>query len=189
MTDNRSTRQVHDVSRVSSDLDSFLETAETVGFSTAFGSGRRVGGSLERDNLSQYDYINTAYCVKNRALRETLKLVATSLNVKDHMLTHNFLKLNPGDFLDWQDYYMWKSRSQIIEDQVIIGPVVNFFSIALTEGNLIEFKDEIIDVPQYHGIVFHPSDMHRIPAVENTHIWLVLGIPSHLDVSDLITNI
>ena len=182
-------RETHNVSFASEQLDEFLQIVNDHGFKRAAGYGRRVGGSLERNNLSEYEYINTHEISLKHNLRTPLKNIAKNLNIRDHMITHNLLKLNPGDFLDWQDYYMWKQRYQKFGNEHIRGPMTNFFSIALTNGNVVEFKDDIINVPKYHGIVFHPSDIHRTPIAEEEHVWLVFGIPDHLDVGELIKSI
>jgi hypothetical protein len=179
-------RKLYDVSATSAQLNNLLEVANRVGFKRASGFGRRVGGSRERDALSEYEYINTRAVTVKRELRRAIKEVSTLLNVQDHMLINNFLRLQPSDFLDWQDYYLWKHQRQVIGTKVTTGSPFNFFSIALTEGNIVEFKDKLIHVPIYHGIVFSPADVHRIPKVDNTHTWLIFGIPYHLDVGELL---
>ena len=64
----------------------------------------------------------------------------------------------------------------------------NFFSISLTENNVVEFEDDIIEVPIYNGIVFSPADIHRVPKVSNTHTWMIFGIPYHIDVAELLKS-
>ena len=181
-------RKVYDVSYAKDQLDELLRVASETGFKRASGAGRRVGGSRERDNLSEYEYINTRIVGLKRPLMRAVKKVADLLNVRDHMLIHNFLHLQPGDFLDWQDYYLWKSRTQVFHNKLTAGSPFNFFSISLTDGNVVEFKDDIIDVPIYSGIVFSPADVHRVPKVDSTHTWIIFGIPYHIDVDDILKS-
>jgi len=111
-------RKVYDVSYAKEELDELLQIASEAGFKKASGAGRRVGGSRERDALSEYHYINTRIVSLNRQLMRAIKKVSTLLNVRDHMLIHNFLHLQPEDFLDWQDYYLWKSKVQVFDDKL-----------------------------------------------------------------------
>lgn len=180
-------RTVYDVSHVTPQLDNFLETCNEIGVKRLTGADRGMHClAHEKITQSEYEYISTSQISSNRKLRIPLKEIAKLLNVYNHMLTHSLLQLQPSDFLGWQDYYMWQKRIRVIPGCTIGGSITNFFSISLTEGNKVEFKDEIIDVPIYHGIVFHPADVHRIPQVSNKHTWLVFGIPYHLDVGQLL---
>tara|TARA_B100000676_G_C17910931_1_gene749956 strand:- start:14 stop:526 length:513 start_codon:yes stop_codon:yes gene_type:complete len=166
-----------------------LKTATLSGFKRATGYGVRVGGSAERDNISEYSYINTKRMAADRLLRTAVKEVTKRLGLSDNVLTYNILHLSDGDFLDWQDYYMWNSKTQVSITSAVRGPVINFFSISLTDDNMIEFREdpeELINVPKHHGILFHPSDVHRVPTVSKDHTWLILGIPSHIDVGEVI---
>jgi hypothetical protein len=180
-------RKVYDVSYASLQLNVFVDEAAKTDFTRSTqidNRAHRIGN--ERDVISEYEYISTGKMSSNRKLRIPLKEVAASLNVKDHMLIHNVLQFQPSDFLDWQDHHIWEKRINVTANSIIVGCPMNFFSIALTEGNTIEFKDEIVNVPIYHGIVFSPADVHRIPKVDNTHTWLIFGIPYHLDVGELL---
>ena len=187
---NNKIHKTYDVSRITPELKHIYKLAKQVGFTRAAGFGRRVGGSLKRNALSEYEYINTRKMISEPTLRAQIKVVCKSLNVSDCIITHNFLHLQPNDFLDWQDYWQdyQQTRSIVTLSKKWMGPFTNFFSIALTDGNVVEFKDEVIDVPIYHGIVFPPSDVHRVPKVKKPHTWLVLGIPDHLDVGKILFN-
>jgi len=80
------------------------------------------------------------------------------------------MQLQSGDFLEWSDIDYWKENT--------IG---KFFSIALTSGNSIEFKDGIVQVPKYGAIEFNTGDVHRIRPVTSKQTWLVLMIPDYFN--------
>ena len=163
-------------------LDDILNCCQVVGTKLATGVGVRVGGSAKRGNISRYKYINTKKVLLERSLKASIDRFTQSMNLKSNVITHNILHFEPGHFLDWQDYYMWKKNFQLVGSMAIIGPVIKFFSIALTTGNNIEFKDREYDVDKHHGIVFELSDVHRVLPVQMDQYWLVLGVAKHIDI-------
>jgi len=178
-------RVVHDVSRASSLISAAYQQIKLHGTKIATGVGVRVGESVSRDNISVYRYINTKAVLKDIDLQQSIEAVASQLNLDDYMLTHNVLHMIPGEFLDWQDYYLWNSDTT---SQCIRPPVIKFFSIALTSGNKVTFKDAVIDVPENHGLEFGLDDVHSVPPVTSDQMWLVLGIAKHIDINSKINT-
>ena len=176
------TRQQIDLTQFSYHIDDVSDCIEHVGTKRATGAGVRVGGSASRGNISKYKYINTKKVLLEHDLKSAIDQLTHELNIKPNVITHNVLHLEPGDFLDWQDYYMWKKTYQLVGSAAIIGPVIKFFSIALTDGNSIGFKDRDYDIRKHHGIVFELSDVHRVLPVNSDQRWLVLGVAKHIDV-------
>lgn len=179
-------RHVVDLSKYGTQLECVYQACQSINTKRASGAGVRVGGSARRGNISQYKYINTKKVLLEHSLKSSIDTLTTALNIKPNTITHNILHFEPGDFLDWQDYYMWKKKSQFVGSMMIIGPVIKFFSIALTDGNCIEFKDKSYNIHKHHGIVFDLSDIHRVPKVDNNHQWLVLGVAKHIDINSQI---
>ena len=174
-------RQVFDLSHVSDKIDHFYQSVCENGTKKAEGAGVRVGGSADRNNISQYRYINTKKMLLLPRLLSIVEDITSSVNIDDHVLTHNVLHLPPQGFLDWQDYYMWKKKSIRSNSFQVIGPVIRFFSISLTDNNNVEFKEEVVDVKIHHAISFAPGDVHQVSSSEHDRMWLVLGVADHVD--------
>lgn len=176
-------RQVFDLSHISSKIDHFYQCVCDNGTKLAEGAGVRVGGSADRGNISQYRYINTKKMLLLPKLLHIVEDITTNINIYDHVLTHNVLHLPPEGFLDWQDYYMWQKKSIRSNSFQVIGPVIRFFSISLTDNNNVGFKEEIIDVKKHHAIAFAPGDVHQVTPSAHDRMWLVLGVADHVDLS------
>ena len=174
-------REVYDLSHVSEYLDAFYNRVNDQGTKKAQGAGVRVGGSADRNNISQYRYINTKKMLMLPDLLSVVTELSLNLNISDHVLTHNVLHLPPEGFLDWQDYYMWQKRNIRGNSFQVIGPIINFFSISLTDNNQVGFREETIDVEKYHAILFAPGDEHKVDATSHDRMWLVLGVADHVD--------
>lgn len=179
-------RQVFDMSHVSEKIDQFYQCVCRIGTKKAEGVGVRVGGSADRNNISQYRYINTKKMLMIPELLNIVDDIATDVNINDHVLTHNVLHLPPEGFLDWQDYYMWENKSITTNSFLVIGPVIKFFSISLTDNNNVGFKEETIDVKKHHAIVFSLGDIHKVAPSQHDRMWLVLGVAKHIDVSSIL---
>ena len=175
-------REVYDLSSISNKLDTFYQRVCKAGTKKAEGAGVRVGGSADRGNISEYRYINTKKMLLLPDLLNVVTDITTTVNICDHVLTHNVLHLPDGGFLDWQDYYMWQKRTIRSQSFEVLGPVINFFSISLTDNNQVGFREEMIDVDKHHAILFAPGDEHMVPAKKHDRMWLVLGVADHVDV-------
>ena len=170
--------QTHDVSSCKNEIDYFLNYLEDLRFRRASGFGRRSGNSVERNNLSQYEYINTRSVFKNALLKKELYKVTDKLNLTQDLLVNYILRFQPDDFLDWMDYFLWQNSIAILG---------KFFSIALEDGGCINFKNlASIEVPKYHAIEFSPKHIHSVDKVENRQTWLVLMVPHNLLFNDKI---
>lgn len=163
-------------------LNDIYNETNKVGTKRASGAGVRVGGSSARNNISQYRYINTKKVLLEMELKNCIDNLTSTLNLKESVITHNILHFEPRDFLDWQDYYMWQKKSQVVGSMLVIGPVIKFFSIALTDGCSIEFEDQLYNIPKHTGIVFELNDIHRVQPVSTDQRWLVLGVAKHIDI-------
>lgn len=177
-------REVYDLSHISDKIENFYQTTCKIGTKKAEGAGVRVGGSADRGNISNYRYINTKKMLLIPELYDIIHDIITSIGIDIHVLTHNVLHLPPGGFLDWQDYYMWQKRSIRTNSFQVIGPVINFFSISLTDNNKVGFREQIIDVEKHHAILFAPGDEHMVPEETHDRMWLVLGVADHVDINE-----
>lgn len=175
------TREVYDLTHVSSVIEKFYKQVCASGTKKAEGAGVRVGGSADRGNISEYRYINTKKMLLMPELLDIVTELSTMLNIYDHMLTHNVLHLPPTGFLDWQDYYMWQKRNIRGNSFQVIGPIINFFSVSLTDNNMVGFREETVNVDKHHAILFAPGDEHMVPVSEHDRMWLVLGVADHVD--------
>ena len=176
-------REVYDLSYISDRIDSLYQTTCKIGTKKAQGAGVRVGGSNDRDNISNYRYINTKKMLLTPELYDIIHDIISRIGIDTHVLTHNILHLPPQGFLDWQDYYMWQKRSIRTSSFQVIGPVINFFSISLTDNNKVGFREQIIDVDKNHAILFAPGDEHMVPKSTHDRMWLVLGVADHVDIN------
>lgn len=175
-------RETIDLNNYQELLTTVFDESCNVGTKTAKGAGVRIGGSATRGNISQYKYINTKKVLLENQFKKCIDNLTSTLNIKNSVITHNILHFTPGDFLDWQDYYMWEKKSQVVGSMHIIGPVIKFFSIALTDDCSIEFKDQLYNIPKHTGIVFELNDVHRVLPVNSDQRWLVLGVAKHIDI-------
>jgi hypothetical protein len=180
------TRELHDLTIYKRDIDDVFDQVIESGTKIASGAGVRVGGSAVRNNISKYRYINTKAVLLKSNLKKTIYSLIDLLNLKSDIITHNILHFEPGEFLDWQDYYMWSKKCQFSGSMMIRGPVIKFFSISMTDDNVIKFKDQEISVPKYHGLSFQLADVHCVEPVNKSHYWLVLGVPKHIDINSKI---
>ena len=170
--------QTHDVSHRESEINNFLKYLEGYKFKRATGVGRRSGNSMERNNLSKYEYINTRAVYKNTPLKKEVDKFTDSLNLTPYTLVHYILRFQPDDFLDWMDYFLWQEARAI---------VTKFFSIALEDEGHVEFKDlDSVKVDRYHAIEFSPQEIHAVNPVNKRQTWLVLMVPHHLVLKDVI---
>lgn len=156
--------------KIKSLCDKIVDISNDYGFIRVDGTNRRTGGSLKRNNLSEYEFIDTRTVIKNPKLFDAIEELGDKLNLKDELLVEYLLQFKKGDFLDWMDYDLWKPKT--------IG---KFFTIALTKGNYIEFLNEdetteLIQVPQYGAMEFNTGDLHRVTPVKKTQTWLVLMV-------------
>lgn len=179
--DDKHLRQVYDLSHIQREIENFQNDVRQAGTKLAGGASVRNGGSAVRGNLSQYRYINTKGMLLSPILMTSVNKILDKININEHTLQHSILHLTSGQFLDWQDYKMWKSRCQVDTGSMTIGPVTNFFSISMTSNNTVHFKDDHIDVQKNHGILFKPSDIHAVKPTDCDRMWLVLGVASHID--------
>jgi hypothetical protein len=170
---------IYDITYAKDVLKDFHEFCDSIGFKRAESFGRRTGGSAERNNLSEYEYIRTSRFIKEPKLYRKIKDTCTKLSIWQHALVHYVLQLQPNDFLDLQDDWQRDDHNK---------PLGKFFSIALTEGNKIIIEDKEYLVPQYHAIEFSPTDLHEIKPVNNKQTWLVFMVPKYLNVSESIIN-
>jgi hypothetical protein len=182
---------IYDTSRASSELIELVKIADNHGFKRAQSFGRRTGGSLARNALSEYEYVNTRQIIHTPPLMRQIKEVAKKLNLYDHMLVHYILQLQPDDFLDLQDYWQEGSGLHAAKSNNGHGRVWytgKFFSIAVTPDNIVNIEDEDVSVPQYHAIEFHPKILHSVPKVNKKTTWMVFMVPVHLDLSSILNT-
>lgn len=158
--------KIHNCEYVREHIDSVIAESQLHTYKQAAGIGRRVGGSLKRNNLSEYKYINTRRVLTLRELYKKTIRLCEELNVADAVLLMYYLKLLPNDFLDIQDTWV---------DKTLMN---RGFSIALTNSH-IQIEDELVHVPKYSAIEFSPCTIHSIPKVDNEQSWLVLSIANY----------
>jgi hypothetical protein len=169
--------KTHNLSSHKEKIDNFSSYIKGQEFKRASGFGRRTGNSMERENLSEYEYINTRSVFKNSLLKKELHTLTDDLNLTPHLLVNYILRFQRGDFLDWMDYFMWQ------QSKAVIG---KFFSIALEKDGVVGFKEIQAYVPRYHAIEFSPKTIHRVDKVKSRQTWLVLMVSSHLVLKDII---
>jgi hypothetical protein len=151
---------IHDFTFAKKELLEYHQYCDSIGYKRAIGVGRRTGNSDLRNNLSAYEYIRTAVFYKNNT----------------HML-------QPGDFLDTQDYWIeWVKQNKLTK------PIGKFLSVALTDNNSLTIEGTSHTIPQYHAIEFSPMQLHCIPKVKNKETWAVFMIGNYVSVSDKIIN-
>lgn len=164
-------RQQHTFTNIETKVNTILSHANGLGFKRIEGIDRReshIHDNLE--TLSDYEFISSRAVAKNNELFNAIEDLAETIGLKDKVLVSSFMQLQSGDFLEWSDIDYWKENT--------IG---KFFSIALTSGNSIEFKDGIVQVPKYGAIEFNTGDVHRIRPVTSKQTWLVLMIPDYFN--------
>ena len=179
---------VYDITDATSDIDDVIKQLESYTFKRAKGTGRRTGGSNDRNNLSEYEYINTRSVIRLRPLMKVVKALAKRLNIYDYMLVHYILQLQPGDFLDIQDYWQEDEGLDKVDgasNRWILG---KFFSIALTDNNNVNIDGDHICVPQYHAIEFNPAVIHSIPKTSYKNTWLVYMVPDYLNIDSTLNK-
>jgi len=169
--------KTHNLTSHKEEIDKFLLSLKEQKFKRASGFSRRTGNSMERENLSEYEYINTRSIFKNTPLKKELHTLTDCLNLTPHLLVNYILRFQRGDFLDWMDYFMWQ------QSRAIIG---KFFSIALEGDGVVGFKEIQAYVPRYHAIEFSPKEIHKVNKVNTRQTWLVLMVSSHLVLKDII---
>mgnify|MGYP003632437857 CR=1 FL=1 len=164
-------RQQHTFTNIKTKVNTILSHANSLGFKRIEAIDRHeshVHDNLE--TLSDYEFISSRAVAKNNELFNAIEDLAETIGLKDKVLVSSFMQLQSGDFLEWSDIDYWQENT--------IG---KFFSIALTSGNSIEFKDGIVQVPQYGAIAFNTGDVHRIQTVNSKQTWLVLMIPDYFN--------
>ena len=172
--------QTHNVSHFKDKLDYLLQHLDNYKFRRATGFGRRSGESIKRDNLSEYEYINTRSVYRKPELKKEIEKVTDHLNLTQNTLVYYALRFQPNDFLDWMDYFLWQ------ETRAFVG---KFFSIAMEGEGTVHFKHtEPVTVPQYHAIEFSPKHIHAVKPVNSRQTWLVLMVSNHLVLKDKIYN-
>ena len=170
--------QTHDVSHCKDKIDYLLQHLDDYKFKRATGFGRRSGESITRDNLSEYEYINTRTVYKKPKLE--IEKITDELNLTRHTLVYYVLRFQPDDFLDWMDYFLWQ------ETKAFVG---KFFSIPMEGDGVVHFKHtDPVTVPQYHAIEFSPKHIHAVKPVNTRQTWLVLMVSNYLVLKDKIHN-
>lgn len=169
---------IHDISFAQEALDSFLNVCNRMGFKRATNVGRRTGKSNTRNNLSKYEYIRTARFMSDMAAYESIKDLGNAIGIWKYTLVNYVLQLQKDDFLDIQDDWRRADHG---------NPVGKFFSIALTNNNIIINNKEYF-VPQYSAIEFSPIDLHEIQPVHSKNTWVIFMIPQSVSVGDVINN-
>ena len=172
--------QTHDVSHCKDKIDYLLQHLDDYKFKRATGFGRRSGESITRDNLSEYEYINTRTVYRKPKLKKEIEKITDELNLTRHTLVYYVLRFQPDDFLDWMDYFLWQ------ETKAFVG---KFFSIPMEGDGVVHFKHtDPVTVPQYHAIEFSPKHIHAVKPVNTRQTWLVLTVSNYLVLKDKIDN-
>ena len=172
--------QTHDVSHCKEKIDYLLQHLDDYKFKRATGFGRRSGESITRDNLSEYEYINTRTVYRKPKLKKEIEKITDELNLTRHTLVYYVLRFQPDDFLDWMDYFLWQ------ETKAFVG---KFFSIPMEGDGVVHFKHtDPVTVPQYHAIEFSPKHIHAVKPVNTRQTWLVLMVSIYLVLKDKIHN-
>ena len=164
-------RQQHTFTNIETKVSTILSHANSLGFKRIDPIDRHeshIHDNLE--TLSDYEFISSRLVTKNNDLFNAIEDLAETIGLKDKVLVSSFMQLQSGDFLEWSDIDYWNDNT-----------VGKFFSIALTSGNSIEFKDGVVEVPQYGAIEFNTGDVHRIQPVTSKQTWLVLMIPDYFN--------
>ena len=105
------------------------------------------------------------------------------MNIWDNILVYYMLQLQPGDFLDTQDYWITKTKQNRLTK-----PIGKFVSVALTDNNHLNIEDKSYVVPQFHAIEFSPMQIHDIPPVKNKETWAVFMVGNYVNVTEKIIN-
>ena len=71
--------QTHNVSHCKDKLDYLLQHLDNYKFRRATGFGRRSGESIKRDNLSEYEYINTRSVYRKPELKKELAVIKNNI--------------------------------------------------------------------------------------------------------------
>jgi hypothetical protein len=172
---------IHDFTFAKEELLRYHRYCDNIGYRRAIGVGRRTGNSDLRNNLSEYEYIRTAVFYKNNEHMKEVKRVTSAMNVWDNVLVYYILQLQPGDFLDTQDYWIeWVKQNKLTK------PIGKFLSVALTDNNTLTIEGTSHTIPQYHAIEFSPMQLHSIPEVKDRETWAVFMIGNYVSVSDKI---
>jgi hypothetical protein len=169
--------KIHDLSFAKDSFREVLKQSKKHGFKQVFGVSRRTGGSAKRRTLSAYECINTRRVLLCPPLYKAVKTCSEELALWDHVLVHYMLQLLPTNFLDIQD--TWVSSSTLGK----------FVAVSLTTKNYIEIEDVKIEVPKHSAIEFSPSLLHSIKHVTSRQTWMILMVPSKLDVEELIKDL
>ena len=174
---------IHDFTFAKKELIHFHNYCDKIGFKRAFGVGRRMGESVSRNNLSEYEYIRSAIFYKDNAKIAEVKKVTSAMNIWDNVLVYYMLQLQPKDFLDTQDYWIKK-----VKEGTLTKPIGKFVSVALTDNNHLNIEDKSYVVPQFHAIEFSPMKIHDIPPVKNKETWAVFMVGNYVNVTEKIIN-
>lgn len=174
---------IHDFTFAKEELINFHNYCDNIGFKRAFGVGRRMGDSVSRNNLSEYEYIRSAIFYKDNTKIAEVKKVTSAMNIWDNVLVHYMLQLQPGDFLDTQDYWIKK-----VKEKTLTKPIGKFVSVALTDNNHLNIEDKSYVVPQFHAIEFSPMKIHDIPPVKNKETWAVFMVANYVNINEKIIN-
>ena len=174
---------IHDFTFAKKELTTFYNYCNTIGYKRAVGVGRRTGNSPSRNSLSEYEYIRSAVFYKDNDKIEEVKKVTTAMNIWDNILVYYMLQLQPGDFLDTQDYWITKTKQNRLTK-----PIGKFVSVALTNDNHLNIEDKSYVVPQFHAIEFSPMKIHDIPPVKNKETWAVFMVGNYVNVTEKIIN-
>lgn len=164
-------------------IDNVLSSAKKVGFKrTETVCRSSTDQSHYKNNISEFEYINTKEIFKNKELFNDIEQLSSKINLENVVLVEYLLNFKKNDFLDWMECEYWETNT--------IG---KFLSFALTDGNTIEFKNgddnEIVKVPKYSAIEFNTADVHRVKKVNKEHTWLVLMVPDHLNLDIIFKDI
>lgn len=178
---------IHDLSFAKEELTNFHKYCDSIGYKRATGVGRRTGNSALRNNLSEYEYIRSAVFYKNNDHIKEVKKVTMKFNIWNDVLVYYILQLQPGDFLDTQDYWVEKNKNTGLM-KVASRPLGKFVSVSLTKGNSLIIEGVRYEVPQFHAIEFSPTKLHSIPPVKNKETWAVFMVANYVDVRDRIVN-
>ena len=164
-------RKIHTFTNIETECQLVYSNAVHAGLNRV-DSGDRNRGFVHDSlgNKSEFHFIPYRKILQHSALFGSIESLTEKINLKDKVLTASILEFNPGDFLEWSEIALWKQNT-----------VAKFFSIALTNGNSIEFKDGVMKVPRYSAIEFNTGDVHRKQPSSSKQTWLVLMIPDYFN--------
>lgn len=163
-------RKIHKFTKIATACKLVYRNALSAGLKRVDSSDIRSGAAHDSlGNRSEFQFISYRKILQHSPLFDSIESLAEKLNLKDKVLTASILEFESGDFLEWSEIELWKQNT-----------VAKFFSIALTKGNSIEFKDGVVQVPQYSAIEFNTGDVHRVQKVNSKQAWLILMVPDHL---------